>query len=51
MSETRVVRRCYAIPEVKATTNLRHIKMHYFSSHPALNTYGIIPESDGPPLA
>lgn len=46
----RFLRACYAIPEVKATTNLRHIKMHYFSSHPTLNTYGIIPESDGPAL-
>ena len=46
----RYLRLCYAIPEVKATTNMRHIKMHYFSSHPALNTYGIIPESNGPEL-
>lgn len=44
------LRSCYAITEVKATTNLRHIKMHYFSSHPALNTYGIIPEYNGPEL-
>jgi len=46
----RYLRSCYAIPEVKATTNLRHIKMHYFASHPALNTYGIIPEYNGPEL-
>lgn len=44
------VRRCHAIPEVRAATNMRHIKMHYFSSHPTLNPYGVIPESDGPPL-
>lgn len=46
----RFVRRCYSIPAVRAATNIRHIKMHYFSSHPALNTYGIIPESNGPAL-
>lgn len=46
----RYLRSCYAIPEVKTTTNLRHIKMHYFASHPALNTYGIIPEYNGPEL-
>merc|ERR1712176_1302273 len=44
------VRKCYSIPEIKAVTNLKHIKMHYFTSHPTLNTYGIIPESNGPPL-
>jgi len=44
------MRRCYSIPEIKATTNIKHIKMHYFTSHPALNTYGIIPESNGPDL-
>lgn len=44
------VRRCYAVPEVRATTNMRHIKMHYFTSHPSLNRYAIIPESDGPAL-
>jgi len=46
----RFMRQCYAIPAIKASTNLRHIKMHYFSSHPNLNTYGIIPESNGPAL-
>lgn len=43
-------RRVYAIPEIKASTNMKHIKMHYFTSHCALNTYGIIPESNGPAL-
>jgi len=46
----RFVRTCYALPEVKDTTNIRHIKMHYFSSHPTLNTYGVVPESNGPAL-
>ena len=46
----RFVRKCYAIPEIKSSTNIRHIKMHYFTSHPILNNYGIIPESDGPSL-
>ena len=46
----RYVRSVYKIPAMKATTNIRHIKMHYFSSHPALNKYGIIPASNGPKL-
>jgi len=46
----KFMRKCYSIPGVKEATNLKHIKMHYFSSHPSLNTYGIIPESNGPPL-
>lgn len=44
------VRRCYAIPAVKETTNIKHIKMHYFTSHPTLNTYGVIPAHNGPLL-
>lgn len=43
-------RRVYGIPAVKATTNLRHIKMHYFTSHPTLNIYGIIPGYNGAAL-
>lgn len=46
----RFVRRCYSIPEIRETTNLKHIKTHYFTSHPTLNPYGIIPEHDGPSL-
>jgi len=46
----RFVRKCYSIPEIKASTNIKHIKMHYFTSHPALNTYGIIPAHNGPSL-
>merc|ERR1712157_273344 len=46
----KFVRSCYAIPEIKASTNMKHIKTHYFTSHPTLNTYGIIPESNGPDL-
>lgn len=30
-------------PGVAASVNLSHIKTHYFTSHPALNTYAIIP--------
>jgi len=44
------MRRAYAIPEVKATTNIKHIKEHYFTSHPTLNTYAIIPGDNGPNL-
>lgn len=44
------MRRCYAIKEVRETTNLRHIMMHYFTSHPRYNPYAVIPESKGPSL-
>lgn len=45
----RFTRNCYSsIPAIKETTNIKHIKMHYFTSHPELNKYGIIPKSDGP---
>lgn len=47
----RFVRTCYALPAIKAATNVKHIKMHYFSSHPTLNTYGIVPVSNGPDLS
>jgi len=46
----KFVRKCYSIPEIKASTNIKHIKMHYFTAHPSLNTYGIIPASNGPAL-
>jgi len=46
----KFVRKCYSIPEIKASTNMKHIKMHYFTAHPSLNTYGIIPASNGPAL-
>merc|ERR1712224_14833 len=36
--------------KVRRSVNVRHIKMHYFTSHVALNTYGIIPGHDGPDL-
>jgi len=44
------VRDCYADADVRSCINMDHIKTHYFTSHPALNTYGIIPVYDGPDL-
>jgi len=46
----RFLRAAYAVPAVKRTTNMRHIKMHYFTSHPHLNPFGIIPGGQGPAL-
>ena len=31
------------IPEVRETVKMGHIKGHYYTSHPGLNPYGIIP--------
>lgn len=33
----------FQFPGVSSTVNMAHIKQHYYGSHPALNTYGIIP--------
>lgn len=37
------VRDIYQTPGVAASVNMRHIKAHYFTSHPALNAYSIVP--------
>jgi len=34
----------YQIEDIKKTINMYHIKTHYFSSHPNLNFYSIIPK-------
>ena len=38
------------IEPVRRSVNMEHIKMHYYTSHPTLNHYGIIPASNGPDL-
>ncbi len=45
------VRDIYQMDPVKRAINMKHIKTHYFTSHPHLNTFGIIPISNGPDLA
>ena len=43
---TNIFRYCceiWKIPGVPETTNMNHIKMHYFTSHSKLNYFGIIP--------
>jgi len=37
----------YQFPGVAETVNMQHIKMHYFTSHPKLNSYAIIPRGPG----
>lgn len=39
-----------SFPEIRDSISMSHIKTHYFTSHPVLNTYGIIPRYDGPDL-
>jgi len=36
-------RELYQIPEIQKSINMEHIKTHYFTSHPTLNNYAIIP--------
>jgi len=44
------VRDIYSMEPIKKSINMKHIKTHYFTSHPHLNTFGIVPISDGPDL-
>ena len=37
----------YQTPNIGETLNFEHIKTHYFTSHPSLNHYGIIPVGPG----
>ncbi len=37
------VQRLYRIPAIASSINMRHIKVHYFTSHPRLNYYAIVP--------
>eukprot|EP00049_Salpingoeca_infusionum_P007903 m.127732 g.127732 ORF g.127732 m.127732 type:complete len:405 (+) comp13855_c0_seq2:448-1662(+) len=34
----------YQMPAIRGSINMPHIKTHYFSSHPALNAYAIVPK-------
>ena len=42
------VRDMYSTPGVKESINITHIKTHYFTSHPRLNAYAIIPNGPEP---
>lgn len=44
------MRDCYRIPALRDSTNLEHVKIQYFSSHPTLNIFGVIPAPNGPSL-
>lgn len=37
-------REIYQMPGIADTLNMKHIKTHYYTSHPVLNTYAIIPK-------
>lgn len=38
------LRDLYQHPDIKPTCNLEHIKTHYYTSHPNVNPYGIVPQ-------
>ncbi|KAG7675170.1 hypothetical protein Ndes2526B_g08028 [Nannochloris sp. 'desiccata'] len=42
------VKDLYSIPGIKKSINIDHIKKHYFTSHPKLNAYAIIPGGSDP---
>jgi putative glutathione S-transferase len=44
------VRDIYSKPDVKRVISFDHIKVHYFTSHPVLNNYAIVPAYSGPDL-
>lgn len=37
------VKELYQIPEITRSVNMKHIKHHYYCSHPVLNAYAIVP--------
>ena len=37
------MREIYQMPGVAETTNMDHIKNHYFTSHAVLNAYAVVP--------
>eukprot|EP00929_Paragymnodinium_shiwhaense_P090553 TRINITY_DN50736_c0_g1_i2.p1 TRINITY_DN50736_c0_g1~~TRINITY_DN50736_c0_g1_i2.p1 ORF type:complete len:240 (+),score=25.52 TRINITY_DN50736_c0_g1_i2:100-819(+) len=40
-------RELFQMPGVAECISMKHIKVHYFSSHPKLNPYGVIPRGPG----
>jgi len=40
------VKDIYQLPGIAKSVNMKHIKRHYYTSHPTLNHYGIIPKGD-----
>jgi len=44
------VRDVYTIEPIRRSINMSHIKTHYYTSHPHLNTFGIIPAWNGAAL-
>jgi len=34
----------WKVPGIKETTNMNHIKLHYYTSHASLNYYAIVPK-------
>lgn len=46
----RWLRQIAAMPGVKETINMTHIKRHYYMSHKQINPNQIVPLSDGPTL-
>jgi glutathionyl-hydroquinone reductase len=41
------VKDIYQAPGVAQSVNMDHIRTHYFSSHPKLNYFGIVPKGTG----
>ena len=41
---SRYTKELYEMPAIKETTNLDHIKRHYYYSHESINPYRIIPK-------
>lgn len=37
------LRELYQVPGVTETVHMRHIKNHYFGSHPTINPTGVVP--------
>jgi glutathionyl-hydroquinone reductase len=42
----RYMKDMMCINEIRSTVKMKHIKYHYYTSHPTLNPYGIIPKGN-----
>jgi len=40
------VKDVYQLPGVAKSVNMQHIKNHYYTSHPTLNTYAVVPKGN-----
>ena len=43
----RYMKLMMSFPEIQSAISMAHIKNHYYTSHPSLNPYGVVPIGPG----